>query len=77
MHLTYFTIPSLLAQLDRPVLTRFLEERQQHLPPAAAALLADKPNPDFEQFCAAWAAQFGALEAFGAPLREALAQIGK
>jgi len=39
--LKFFTDPAILARTSRTILTRFLEDRQVHLPPDAAALLTN------------------------------------
>src|SRR4029077_6080167 len=71
--LKLFTDLNLIRQVDRSILTQFLERLNGSLSPEAAALLA--AQLDCEDFCAAWAVQFASISGFGAPLLQALADI--
>ena len=70
-----FTNPSIVARLERPILTRFLEDYRHCLSPEAVALLNANPPPNHEEFCAAWAEQFKSAHTFAQPLRDALVAI--
>jgi hypothetical protein len=73
--LKFFSEQVHFSGVDRLIMTHLIEYYQTCLPPAAAALLT--AGLDFEQYCAAWPAQFKSLEGFGAPLVEALTAIEK
>jgi hypothetical protein len=74
--LKLFTDPDILNRVQRAILTRFLEHHQASLPPDAAALLTISHNClTLQEYCAAWAAQFGAVDQLGAPLLQALRAI--
>src|SRR5579859_1575510 len=75
MTLEYFSDPELLSHVYRDLLTRLLDDYKEHLPAEAAALR--RADLNFEQFCAAWAAQFQDPSRFGLPLRDALLAIEK
>jgi hypothetical protein len=74
--LKLFTDSAILARVQRPLLTRFLETYSAHLSPDAAALFTTSLNSlTFEEYCAAWATQFSSADQFGTPLQEALRAI--
>lgn len=74
--LKLFTDPATLARTNRTLLTRFLEEHQPYLSPDAATLLQASLNSlNFEEYCAAWAAQFRSANQFRPPLLQALHDI--
>src|SRR5512140_71780 len=73
LQLQYFIHAHMIRCLNRPLLTRVLEESKDCLPPEAAKVLT--AELDHEEFCAAWAGQFRRAGAFGAALVEALEAI--
>jgi hypothetical protein len=74
--LKLFTDPAVLARVQRPILTRFLEDNHANLPAGAATLLRTSLNGlSFEEFCSAWATQFGSANQFGPSLLDALHRI--